>query len=187
MDTSRILKFRAWNKQLEKMHSAEEMGEDQLTLSVDGRGLVNINSQAKNLSLFYDHIIPLQFTGINDIEGQEIYEGDIVHQLGGINWEVRWIKAAATFAVVNEIEGQLMFFNQFTPSRSLTVVGNIYENPELLKKIHPVHDNDSTQLHTDLFTGYGNLSCITVYGSPDDLRDKNLDEPDILYFTPDPE
>jgi len=41
----REIKFRAWHTLQNVMFSAEELGTDQMTLSVDGRGFVNVSGR----------------------------------------------------------------------------------------------------------------------------------------------
>lgn len=73
-----VLKLRGWDTKKKIMHSAYEMGQDQLTLSVDGRGFVNVNGQSTKLSTFLPHIIPMLYINIDDQEGTEIYKDDIL-------------------------------------------------------------------------------------------------------------
>ena len=63
----------------------------------------------------------LQFTGLHDKNGKEIYEGDVVRIGSRPPVEVRWHKDSAGFLQV----GMELMSNT-------EVIGNIYENPELL-------------------------------------------------------
>lgn len=71
-----------------------------------------------------------QFTGMYDCNGKEIYEGDILQVLGNkITLTVVFDKAAFKFAW-NDLS------SEFFPAEwvsNCTIIGNIYDNPELLK------------------------------------------------------
>ena len=68
-------------------------------------------------------------TEIKDKNGKEIYEGDIVKKSSGAIGEV-YLKATAGYKLYNN--GQV--FDLFeADARYLEIIGNIYENPELLK------------------------------------------------------
>jgi len=72
-----------------------------------------------------------QFTGLKDKNGIDIYEGDILNDEFGSLGIVFWNKDDASFSIeYKDIECQ-SFLNVDEWSE---VIGNIYENPELLNK-----------------------------------------------------
>ena len=71
-----------------------------------------------------------QFTGLCDCNGREIYEGDIVrNESAGFCGVVQY--RDATFIIfLGEMNGALLICLQ---TGSLEIIGNIHDNPELLK------------------------------------------------------
>lgn len=72
-----------------------------------------------------------QFTGLCDKSGERIYEGDIVYvpdeEEAGV---VAWDDESARFTI--ELTGLLIDFDNYSAIYT-EVIGNIYDNPELVK------------------------------------------------------
>ncbi|WP_430605756.1 YopX family protein [Enterococcus sp. DIV0180] len=77
----------------------------------------------------------MQSTGLKDINGVEIFEGDLVEHEDNINGH--WETFEACEVVYDKDCAQFCFKddagNFLTDYRNLNVIGNIYENPELLE------------------------------------------------------
>lgn len=74
-------KFDAWHTKKKVWFTAEEMARDQLTLMPDGSGFINVHSADGRLSQLMDHLIPVPYTGLHDVDGNEARENDLVRYL----------------------------------------------------------------------------------------------------------
>ncbi|WP_144469450.1 YopX family protein [Bacillus thuringiensis] len=74
----------------------------------------------------------MQYTGLKDKNGKEIYEGDILEFSGNVValGIVKYNENFATFQACNGNSGWL-FGNE--SGTNIEILGNIYENPELVK------------------------------------------------------
>lgn len=76
-----------------------------------------------------------QYTGLKDKNGTKIFEGDIVDVLYDVNYIGVATERIGVFEVVHNgcfmgQKGGVRYY--FIPSDECTVIGNIYDNPELL-------------------------------------------------------
>lgn len=118
----RDIKFRAWNEVLEKMYSWNEF--------------LNTNMKQTFIASESTAMILMQYTGIKDKNGKEIYEGDIVkvknvdYHIGKIIYDEEYaeyeINCKYAIFPISLCYGD---FNDL----DIEIIGNIYENPELLK------------------------------------------------------
>ena len=142
-----ITKYRAWNKESKEMYACYGFN------TFDTKNKLFIcnkpNSSFKNgklqtihaVEVFADDYVLMQYTGLKDKNGVEIYEGDVL--------TLKYPRDRRYTVTAKVIRGSqisamtLKFEDEFTTEEiplykisaehNLEVLGNIYENPELLE------------------------------------------------------
>ena len=122
----REIKFRAWDETEKHMYNWENL----------------LNQNLKNIFTIPEECgyNIMQYTGLKDKNGKEIYEGDIIFIKGetkllDIKGKVEYSNILAQFIITNT--GNIV--NEAEPlgdyeEEDIEKIGNVYDNPELLEK-----------------------------------------------------
>ena len=128
-----IPKFRVWILNTKEMEKVERinMSSDVITCEIEyAYGALFITGRKPDGVL-------MQSTGLRDKNGVEIYEGDIVKPVSFASWigVVKYSPENAAYILDDHnnefIRGENVYLSQF--NEGLEVIGNIYENPELME------------------------------------------------------
>ncbi len=112
----REIKFRAWDKQNKRLVTVS-------LIDLKYEGILFEVENGSN-SRKFDEVELMQFTGLKDKKGVEIYEGDIF-QKGELKGIIEWKQYGWGYTLIKP-----MFHMQFT-MEDVEIIGNIYENHEL--------------------------------------------------------
>lgn len=122
-----IPKFRAWLKNDKEMIDVDEIHWFNGELDIIGDYITFVRKA--------DEIELMQSTGLKDKNGKEIFEGDIVDYKGR-EAVVKWHGSYASF-IYRFVDGLQERVSEWDPlflaCYNFEVIGNIYENPELLE------------------------------------------------------
>lgn len=136
----RPIKFRAWDRKSKKMRTVDDL-KNLWTLCNHGGEVktipnvivINQSYKGDDLELVVDKDCDLmQYTGLKDKTGKEIYAGDLLKDEQGNIGKVFWQNSQAHFAINwQRKDGSYDTDCCFGYGE---VIGNIYENPELLNR-----------------------------------------------------
>lgn len=128
MQAGRKIKFRAWDEQRKTMYNGE-------ALDVYDYLVAGLSNGAMFIAAYdpeWRELPIMQFTGLRDKNDKEIYEGDIVKFLynstpqteykGTVKWDNDGLSWSFSGLLIEP-----------TPRKTMEIIGNIYENPELLE------------------------------------------------------
>lgn len=129
----RDIKFRVWDKETKHMHICGEDVHDTINFEIETNRAYYYNLQNGCGSLREDSdYVLMQYTGLKDKNGKEIYEGDIVRLGTYTKGVVEYSDEYAQFIIINTntIEYEYEPLADYT---KIEIIGNKWDNPELLK------------------------------------------------------
>ncbi|HEM4269356.1 YopX family protein [Streptococcus suis] len=123
-----IPKFRAWDKIRNRISEVER-------IYIDTKG-VRLRDENGEYWRRFDDVILMQSTGLFDVNGKEVYIGDIVKCTVGCSHEVIFLKEYGG----RYIGGMPAIYlsdirDGYAWTEDEEVIGNIYENPELVEVV----------------------------------------------------
>ena len=113
---NREIKFRVWNTEMSKWVTGD---------------ITNYYDRGAYWFISNDEFKVSQYTGLKDKNGKEIYEGDVVEWEDSMAEETYGGKTIYPNEVV-EFKGGAFYPVCMMPENEFEIIGNIYENPELL-------------------------------------------------------
>lgn len=131
MAVSRIIKFRGFHLATGEMYSPEKMNDSGLVLSATG----GVWCGDEELRVSEPNWVLMQYTGLKDKNGVEIYENDVVKNKKGIVGLVNYSERGTRFGLhttkPHYITGEP--HSKYYSLIGCEIIGNIHQNPELIK------------------------------------------------------
>jgi len=134
----REIKFRAWDKirgcivNSEAIDSLTVYGvNEKLGIDFEIEHDLPSGNYHEDISRNPDQCILMQYTGLKDTKGKEIYEGDIGKIYKRPNGQIRW--ASGGWFLDWGDRGEYVHHDDLAKSFNFKIIGNIYENAELLR------------------------------------------------------
>ena len=133
----REIKFRAWLKEDKKMENVKTMDfTDKTIRCLKKNEFINAYLLRR---VSFDDVELMQYTGLRDKNGKEIYEGDIIKykfpydkRIKHIS-PVKFLETEASFGIKDRYENEIPLYTA-SSNNYFEVIGNIYENKNLLEE-----------------------------------------------------
>lgn len=138
---SREIKFRVWDKTTDTMFTGSDLIID------TGSKMVTIDDNPIDYENDVEAVL-MQYIGFEDKNGKEIYEGDIIKEFNGIGKATRISEIVWSNSFFSGFHRKVLkdlltdkkrqvgqkFWIEEREFKYFEVIGNIYENPELLEE-----------------------------------------------------
>ena len=128
----REIKFRAYHKERKEMFEIASIDFEEKKAALSNGIIKLLNVDFKQFEL-------LQYTGLKDKNGKEIYEGDIIKykfpydkRIKHIS-PVKFLETEASFGIKDRYENEIPLYTA-SSNNYFEVIGNIYENKNLLEE-----------------------------------------------------
>ena len=145
---TREIKFRAWDAKENKM--SEVMCGFGDMVATEFGSFNGLEDYEVGVNIF-----PMQYTGLKDMAGKEIYEGDVITYrcpecIEEHRAEIMWIDEVACWGIADHQQQVRNPLSQPTADKTgiglisiERTIGNIYENPELIEEDKPTEQGTS--------------------------------------------
>ncbi len=131
-----MIKFRVWDKETKSMWNIERwhVEDEYFDLIEPDKSVADHN--AKRAWRKQSDVIIMQYTGLFDKNGKEIFEGDIVeiiYDYEPFTGVVVYDLGETDFKATNGNEDYGNNFQYLTVGESIEVIGNVHQHPNLLE------------------------------------------------------
>ena len=135
---NREIKFRIWDIENKEMLKVQELDFEPTFYG----GRIAIRPDQYNDYFDTEDMILMQYTGLHDKNGKELYEGDIVKitnknskviSMKPIIADIEWSEEYLTYTLITtSVKDAFESLKDYLDEYDIEVIGNIYDNPELL-------------------------------------------------------
>ena len=122
-----IPRYRAWDKEFKEMVQVNALVLDEQVIKATYKNGNIVKEDMKNYEL-------MQSTGLFDKNGKEIFEGDIVRFFDSLYTVFYDIEEGSYRLKPHDDRWVVDYMSNFSSEESFEIIGNIYENKEILEK-----------------------------------------------------
>jgi len=129
---SRPIKYKFWDKEEKVMMGPNLDSERYRVCSYNGLGLIDMDREDEDGYEYEMDVEVLQWTGLCDRNGKEIYDRDLLQDEYGIG-EVEWVQEHCAFMVFTRNPSMYHRLESDGKLQLTEVIGNIYTHPHLME------------------------------------------------------